>query len=265
LGDEVCSGTESTSATSLVAAALTWLKDKQASFLFATHLHGLMNLKAVTDAVQVWHLRVRYDPKTGVLTYDRSLQKGAGSSMYGLEVARALNLPFEFLEKAQAFRHELLGTAPEDSEQTHSSWKVQRRLCELCQHPLVSDIEIHHIRPQKEAGETGHFADGTHKDHLRNLIAVCQTCHDKHHAGLLDIQPVKQTSEGPVRVSDVLQQNDVKVIKSKWTVEQQATIINLLKQKPTAPLQRLLFELDEYHGIKMSSSTLQKIRKVGTL
>jgi len=265
LGDEVCSGTESTSATSLVAAALTWLKDKQASFLFATHLHGLMSLKAVTDAVQVWHLRVRYDPKTGVLTYDRSLQKGAGSSMYGLEVARALNLPFEFLEKAQAFRHELLGTAPEDSEQTQSSWKVQRRSCELCQHPLVSDIEIHHIRPQKEAGETGHFADGTHKDHMRNLIAVCQTCHDKHHAGLLEIQPVKQTSEGPVRVSEQKEGQDVKVIKSKWTVEQQATIINLLKQKPTAPLQRLLFELDEYHGIKMSSSTLQKIRKVGKM
>ena len=100
---------------------------------------------------------------------------------------------------------------------------------------------------------------------MRNLIAVCQTCHDKHHAGLLEIQPVKQTSEGPVRVSEQKEGQDVKVIKSKWTVEQQATIINLLKQKPTAPLQRLLFELDEYHGIKMSSSTLQKIRKVGKM
>jgi DNA mismatch repair protein MutS len=263
LGDEVCSGTESVSATSLVASALLWLAKRRSSFLFATHLHGLLSIKAICSlaALQVWHLRVKYDPATKVLIYDRTLQKGAGSSMYGLEVARALSLPPEFIEVAQTLRHELLGTAPDEAAPT-SSWNssVKRQICELCQHPFVDDIEIHHIQPREAAGETGHFADGTHQNHMRNLIAVCQTCHDKHHAGELTIGTVKQTSEGPVREVVTATPSSKK---SKWTPGQMEVILKILREKPTVAISRILFELEEYHGIKISSATLQKIRRVG--
>jgi DNA mismatch repair ATPase MutS len=39
LGDEMCSGTESLSAMSLVAAGIEWLSAKRAKLIFATHLH----------------------------------------------------------------------------------------------------------------------------------------------------------------------------------------------------------------------------------
>jgi DNA mismatch repair protein MutS len=265
LGDEVCSGTESVSATSLVASALTWLSRRRASFLFATHLHGLLSVAAVAacPGLQTWHLRVRYEPATGVLVYDRTLQKGAGSSMYGLEVARALNLPASFLEEAQRARHELLGSSP-DEEAPASSWNpvVKRRSCEVCGSAFVAEIEIHHIRPRSAAGITGHFSDGTHQNHMRNLIAVCAGCHDKHHAAELEIGQVKQTSEGPVR--SLLEVEPTTKTKSKWAVQQQQTILKLLREKPNVAISRILFELEEYHAIKISSATLQKIRKTGT-
>ena len=265
LGDEVCSGTESVSATSLVASALTWLADRNASFLFATHLHDLLAIKTIQEcrSLQVWHLRVKYDPVTGILVYDRTLQKGAGSSMYGLEVARALSLPAKFLEDAQKFRHELLGTKTDETAPV-SAWnsQIQRRICELCKYTFVAQIEIHHIQPRQEADASGHFTDGTHQNHVRNLIAVCQSCHDKHHAGELEIGSVRQTSEGPVR--EVINVIHTPVKKSKWTAEQMETVLKVLREKPTVAISRILFELDEYHDIKISSATLQKIRKTGS-
>jgi len=269
LGDEVCSGTESTSATSLVAAALVWLTERRSCFLFATHLHGLLDIGAIQNlkGLKVKHLKVRYDPVTGVLLYDRSLHDGAGSSIYGIEVARALQLPHSFIEQAQQFRRELLGTVA-DEEASVTTWntELRRRACEVCGEDLVRDIEVHHIRPQKDADETGHFSDGTHKNHIRNLITVCQVCHDKHHADEIEIGPVQQTSEGPVR--QVLENTNGKrkivVHKSKWTSEQQDCILKLLKEKPNATIVRLLYELDEYHGIKISNAILAKVRRSGT-
>ena len=266
LGDEVCSGTESVSATSLVASALKWLAERKSSFLFATHLHGLLSIKEVQTctALQVWHLRVKYEPATGILVYDRTLQKGAGSSMYGLEVARALSLPTEFLEVAQGFRHELLGTRGDEMAPA-SSWnaQVKRKACELCECAFVAEIEIHHIQPRQDASASGHFADGTHQNHLRNLIAVCQACHDKHHAGIVTIGTVKQTSEGPIRdISNIIVATKP-AVKSKWTAVQMETILKILREKPTVAISRILFELDDYHSIKISSATLQKIRKTG--
>lgn len=264
LGDEVCSGTESVSATSLVAAALLWLSERKSTFLFATHLHGLLSLKSISNcsSLQVYHLRVKYDPITGILVYDRTLQKGAGSSMYGLEVARALSLPHEFIQTAVSLRHELLGTVS-DENAPKSDWntKVFRKACELCKCELTHQIEIHHIQPREQASATGHFADGTHQNHMRNLIAVCSSCHDKHHAGQLEIGPVKVTSDGPIRIVETSNPKLTTTTKSKWSPEQMQIIIKILREKPTVAISRILFELEEYHSIKISSGSLQKIRK----
>jgi hypothetical protein len=183
--------------------------------------------------------------------------------MYGLEVARALNLPSEFLEDAQKARHEILGTVPDENAPS-SSWNsaIQRRACEVCGSALLADIEIHHIRPRVDASASGHFSDGTHQNHIRNLIAVCVGCHDKHHAAELEIGPVKQTSQGAVR--EIISVEPQIKAKSKWAVQQQETILKLLREKPNVAISRILFELEEYHAIKISSATLQKIRKTGS-
>ena len=94
LGDELCSGTESTSAISIVSAGVITLANKQSSFIFATHLHRLANMARVRDLpnIQFSHLSVRYDEITGKLIYDRKLGEGNGKTIYGLEVCRALDM-----------------------------------------------------------------------------------------------------------------------------------------------------------------------------
>lgn len=263
LGDEVCNGTESTSATSLVASALKWLISRSSCFVFATHLHGLLELEGVRTlkGLQIRHLRVRYDPVTGVLLYDRTLQEGAGSSLYGLEVARALALPYEFIESALAFRRELRGTVSEE-EATRSSYnsEITRRSCSVCQCEITRELEIHHIAPQAIADEDGILPGGQHKNHVRNLVSLCRICHDKEHAGQLQIGIVKQTSEGEVRTFEVSASAH---LKSKWTSEQQEIILRFLRDKRNAPIHWIQHELEK-QNIQISSTTLSKVRKLGT-
>lgn len=292
LGDELCSGTESTGAQALVAAGIEWLSEKKARYVFATHLHGLTDILPAPESLllQVWHLRVVYDAARDRLIYDRSLRPGSGSSQYGLEVARAMHLPTEFLTKAHAYRRKLLGTVNE-AEATGSAWNsaVQRRACEMCGAGMVRDLEVHHIRPRVEAGGAAHFADGAGRDDARNLIVVCQRCHDEHHAGRLDIQPLRMTSDGPARVTAAPEVPTTKAIdfsqfkypgsimtslassdavpathsKSKWTAVEQETIMDVLRKNPGVSLKLLVFKLQASHEIEISEGALRKVRTTG--
>jgi DNA mismatch repair protein MutS len=264
LGDEVCSGTESTSATALVAATLRWFERRDVRYMFATHLHGLQGIPELAGlkSMKTWHLRVRYDAAADRLIYERTLHPGAGSSLYGLEVARAMALPFELLEGAQQIRRQLLGTATED-EAPASEWNtvVTRRACELCSAEIVRDLEVHHIQPRATAAE-GRLADGTSMNALRNLVVVCQGCHDRHHAGEIAIGAVQQTSDGPVRQVVDLSQYAYKAPTriSGLAPEQQATIEEYLRKYPALTPKRLVFDLEQREGIKISPQRLASIR-----
>lgn len=263
LGDEVCSGTESISATALVAAALRRLTARGARFIFATHLHGLQSLPAVQElaGLRVWHLRVRYDAASDRLIYDRTLHPGAGSSLYGLEVAKAMAIPFEVLEDAQQIRRQLTGAATEaDAPASDWSAAVHRRTCEVCSAAIVRDLEVHHIRPRAEAGATGHFADGSNMNAPRNLVVVCQACHDKHHAGEIQIGQVKQTSEGPKREVLAAYSYQPLLATPGLTAEQLERVHAYLRKYPSCPPSRAVFDLDT-EGIKLSVKRLTTIRQ----
>ena len=55
-------------------------------------------------------MKVHYDPIKDTLIYDRNLEEGAGSTYYGLEVAKAMNIPHEYLELANEIRKEIIGS-----------------------------------------------------------------------------------------------------------------------------------------------------------
>jgi hypothetical protein len=84
---------------------------------------------------------------------------------------------------------------------------------------------------------------------------VCQACHDKHHAGELEIGPVKQTSEGPQR--EVIQKPKA----AAPTDEQLATIQAELRAYPNLPASRMIFDLEQRHGIRITSQRLRTIRQ----
>jgi hypothetical protein len=94
---------------------------------------------------------------------------------------------------------------------------------------------------------------------LRNLVVVCQTCHDKHHAGELAIGAVKQTSDGPVREVADLQQFVYK--RPLGVTDEQLAIIQAeLRAHPNLPVSRMLFDLEDRHGIRITAQRLRSIR-----
>lgn len=277
LGDEVCSGTESESATALVAATLMHFQGRGVRYIFATHLHGLQAVKEVTSlsGLRTWHLRVRYDAAADRLVYERTLQPGAGSSLYGLEVAKAMGLPADVLESARRIRRGLAGVATE-AEAPVSAWNsiVQRRACEVCGAAIVRDLEVHHIRPRAEAeaggkGGPSRFADGCNMNNLRNLVVVCQGCHDAHHAGSLTIGAVQQTSDGPMRsVQQMLAKfayTEPAVVAASrppkgLSEEERKKVEDYLRRYPLLPAKRVAFDLLEHEGIKVTEARLRSIR-----
>jgi DNA mismatch repair protein MutS len=259
LGDEVCSGTESMSAMALVGASLQHLSTQKAKYIFATHLHGLQDIPLIASlpALKVWHLRVRHDHATDRLVYDRTLHPGAGSSLYGLEVAKAMMIPFDVLETAHAIRKGLVAQKTEADAPT-SAWnaEIQRRVCEVC--GATTGLEVHH-REERATAEHGKLADGTSMNAVRNLVVVCDACHDKHHAKEIDIGPVKQTSEGPVR-----QVVDLKKYANKTpsglTEDETETIKKELRTYPNLDPKRMVFDLEHRHGIRITVQRLKTIR-----
>ena len=185
LGDELCSGTESMSATAIVAAGIETLATRRTKFVFATHLHELGTL--ITPGVRIAHLAVHYDATNDVLVYDRTLKEGSGSALYGLEVCRSLGMPTAFLDRAMMIRNSLSGSViPKISPYSPDAPVVS---CEVC--GSFKTLETHHIAHQ--AGFVGSNA-ALHSP--SNLATLCATCHDDHHAGNLEISGWQETSTG---------------------------------------------------------------------
>ena len=109
LGDEVSHGTETLSGVAIVASAIKKLSDARCLFLFATHLHQLPTMVEITRLNNVvdLHLSVEYDETKDKLLFNRILQAGSGSSVYGLEFAKSLHMDKEFLDVANGIRKRL--------------------------------------------------------------------------------------------------------------------------------------------------------------
>jgi DNA mismatch repair protein MutS len=261
LGDELCSGTETTSATALVAAGLSGLLKRGARFLFATHLHGLNQISevATNPLLQIWHLHVEYDQINDRLVYHRTLKKGSGSSLYGLEVAKAMRIPSDILEDAIRFRKQIAGEA-DLNKSVGSSWNSQiiRRTCEKCGAKEADDLEVHHIKPRADAVQ-GRLSDGSSVHSSANLIVLCEACHDSLHRDEFEIGPILQTSDGLERSTTMSIGSSLKSIKSKWSVEDLHTIKTESEKYSHLTLPNLVKYLKNQHNITISSVTLKKL------
>jgi DNA mismatch repair protein MutS len=184
LGDELCSGTEIDSALSIFTAGLETMYDKGSSFIFATHFHQIQYFQEIKDMtnVSLKHLRVKYNHELKKLVYDRKLADGAGESIYGLEVCKSLHLPDDFLKRA----YEIRGKYIEQNQGTnilslktsaHNREKV-RGICEICKKNIGT--EIHHLQYQRNADKDGYIKH-FHKNHLANLVSICESCHTNIH------------------------------------------------------------------------------------
>ena len=207
LGDELCSGTESVSATSIFVAGIKHLQAKKSSFIFATHLHEIVSYDEIVnlETVAMKHMAVFYDREKEVLIYDRKIKDGSGDNMYGLEVCKSLNLPKEFIESANNIR---MKYHPESAsilslKTSHFNSKKIVGMCEMCKVELGK--EVHHLQHQQIANENGFIEtpSGTfHKNHPANLLTMCEKCHDKIHKDSKTMHKKVKTSKG-TKIKDV--------------------------------------------------------------
>jgi|GEM_PF-143428 len=216
LGDEVCHGTETISGVSIVATAILKLIEANSSFIFATHLHQLPDLPEIQKysnihsnqhqdqaPLGIYHLKVDYNPKTHKLIYYRQLENGPGDPVYGLEVARAMDLPGSFIHQANLIRKRLLDphpavSKPEDflqiDRQSRYNAMVFLDKCGVCGKTAT---EVHHIKFQCDADQN-QYIEHMHKNHFRNLVGLCTHCHDELHRDptKLVIRGYLETSNG---------------------------------------------------------------------
>lgn len=198
LGDELCSGTESTSATSIFVSGIQHLNRTNCSFIFATHLHEILDYNEITDLknLHIKHMSVIYNKETRCLEYDRKLKDGPGNNMYGLEVCKSLNLPEDFLENAHNIRMKYHPESASilDRKQSHFNAKKIIGNCEMCNKNMAS--EVHHLQYQSEANEDGIINRNNlifHKNHEANLLNICEQCHKKIHKESKQYKKVKTT------------------------------------------------------------------------
>ena len=203
LGDELCSGTENLSAISIFVAGIQRLHNLQSSFIFATHLHEIINYEEITCLKSVFlkHMSVIYDREKDVLVYDRKLKDGPGTNMYGLEVCKSLNLPEDFLTAAHEIRNKYYpdkGASLLSLKTSHYNAKKLMSLCEQCGKQMGT--EVHHLQHQNRAKNNGMIENVEansifHKNHPANLLTLCETCHNEIHKSKTQHKKVK-TSKG---------------------------------------------------------------------
>ncbi len=203
LGDELCSGTETLSAISIFVAGIQQLHRCKSSFIFATHLHEIVDYSEITEleSVKLKHMEVIYDKERDVLVYDRKLRDGPGNSMYGLEVCKSLNLPTHFLDAAYEIRMKYHPQTRSilSLKTSHYNAKKIVGMCEKCGKQMGT--EVHHLQHQSDANNDGVIinCDGIfHKNNLANLMTLCETCHNEKHHSVKKGEKRVKTSKGTI-------------------------------------------------------------------
>lgn len=202
LADELCKGSEVVSATSIFASSVEVLSKNNVKFIFTTHLHKVAELKSIKQLknVRIAHLSVEITKDKRII-FCRKLKSGPSQSLYGLEVAKALNLDKEFIFKAFEIRNELIGKKNEILSTKKSKYNSQKYVdeCEICGYYPKSDTDLHlhthHIDFQCNADKDG-FINHFHKNNKFNLITLCMNCHENVHNNKIKINGYKQTTNG---------------------------------------------------------------------
>jgi DNA mismatch repair protein MutS len=154
------------------------------------HINSLEN-------VEHFHLKVLYDEMSQKLIYDRKLSKGSGSAVYGLEVAKALNLDSKFLSRAYEIRDEIMKEESELSKLLNNPKKsiynsrVLVTKCAIC--GAMAD-DVHHILPKRFAINSNikHLP----KHHKSNLVPLCKKHHKMVHSNEIKINGFRDTTVG---------------------------------------------------------------------
>jgi|TARA_B110000285_G_scaffold203453_1_gene239548 DNA mismatch repair protein MutS len=263
LGDEVCSGTETTSALSIVSAGLKTLSDLKCSFIFTSHLHQLMDIQIIKgiQSLRIYHLKIEYDTEKELLIYKRKLEKGSGPAIYGLEVCKALDLGNDFISLARKIQMEITNTSETlvNDKKSNYNTDILMDICQICKE---KSEHAHHIKEQNEADSNG-IIDHHHKNISHNLVPLCELCHHKVHNENLRIYGYIQTNEGIKLNYEYIDVTNEHNSKKKFNKKDLDTILGYKDDIEEKKMKKsnLLKKLELEHHIQISGSTLNKVLK----
>lgn len=248
IGDELCRGTESESGITIVATILEMLTATKSKFIFATHMHILNDIEAITSnkSIAMKHLTVDYCTKTNVMKFDRNLKSTSGPKNYGVNVARHIINDTHFTNITQKYegllgQAGLLGKASAANQPivatktSNYNKSLYMTECELCNHRPTEGmipLETHHIVPQRLADKDGFLLTKPHihKNTRSNLVVLCHKCHDCIDRNEVVITGFTETSNGNYLNVDVGKTN--LQIKNKWINISETPQAQQLSEKP---------------------------------
>lgn len=189
LMDELTSGTEVHSASSLIIAMMEEFLKKKISFCFTTHIHWIGEYVQKHLNVNLFHFT--YDTTKDIRKekllaesvhdfYNRELKAGSGPKTYGIEVAEKIGIAPSLIKRAYQIRSGVhFFYEPHDTNKTsryNASVKMEK--CLVCNE--TKNLHCHHIFPQQYFDSTN-ILQGFRKDGKYNLVVLCQKCHDNIH------------------------------------------------------------------------------------
>lgn len=203
IGDEVCRGTEETSALAIVAATINMFKEKGINFIFTSHLHRLT--KIITD-VSFYHLSVVVESNKNNnkningsnIVYTRKLTQGSGITKYGLEVASFLIKDEKFIKDAYDIRNELLNEPDKivNTQKSKYNSNIYVNSCKICGKTYKdTQLDVHHINFQSNCDENDLY-NHIPKNMDCNLVVLCKEHHKQLHQNKIKIKGYKYTSNG---------------------------------------------------------------------
>lgn len=187
IGDEMCKGTENTSAISIMVSTVNMISRRKSTFVFATHLHSLTELDGIKEVMGNIHIKhTSVDIRGNTVVYNRTLKDGQGDSLYGVQIASVILDDHEFITLANAARDEVLKKYKIPKTSRYNK-KVLKKECSICSKDY--DLDSHHITFQSEASNNVRNSKG-------NLVTLCKKCHEKVHCDKIVIEGWKSTSRG---------------------------------------------------------------------
>lgn len=207
LSDELCKGTEPFSANAIVSSTILSLINTNSKFFFTSHLHDIAKILKKEKSLNICHLSVTFNLNDDIILFNRILNPGSGSELYGLEVAKSIlgDTGILFIDKAFEIRNLITGETNKVISSKKSNYNKKKIVnsCQVCNlKPKLGDIplETHHIHEQQTADKDGFIItdknDRFHKNEIYNLVILCKDCHYKIDTKELIINGYKQTSKG---------------------------------------------------------------------
>ena len=254
LGDEICKGTEETSALSIVSSSILRFFKNDVSFIMATHFHKLCELEEINnlEGIHFKHLSISYEDDK--IIYGRKLIDGPGSNNYGIEIANFVIDDNDFIKDAKNIRNKILNVQNEILENKTSNYnnKLFVEKCSICG-KKENNLDTHHIIEQKEFDNHNQF-----RNKLSNLVVLCKKHHDEVHHGCLRIYGYKESSHGKILDYEYIEKTNVK--KKKYN-DDQVKMIKLLYNELREHKNQMSITVKELKkkDINISSQTLKKI------